>query len=94
MYMTGQMGRPHISSLLTWLSVPVTIGLLFLLVPRYGYAGAAAAMAATYAFLFVLFLTAFVRLTGLSNPADYLVPKREDFRSFAKYFEDFFKGRR
>ena len=88
--MTGQLGKPHLSSLLTWLALPANVLLLFLLVPRFGFAGAATATAATWAVLFFAFLAFFIAKTGLTHPGDYLVPKPEDFRSFARYFRQFF----
>lgn len=85
MYVTGQLGKPHLSSLFTWLAVPVVFGLLAGLTPRYGLAGAAAAIAGTYVFLFLLFFSFFLFKTRLLKPADYFIPKPEDIRSFARY---------
>ena len=89
MYITGQLGKPHISSLLSWFAVPVAFGLFHYLAPRYGLPGAAAALVGTQAFLFLVFFIVFIRKTGLVRPADYLIPKPEDFRSFTRTFQHF-----
>jgi O-antigen/teichoic acid export membrane protein len=85
MYITGQLGKPHVSSALSWCCVPVAFALMALLTPRYGFAGAAAAIDGTYAFLFCLFFGAFVYYTRLTNWSDYLVLKAEDVRSFVRF---------
>ena len=94
MYITNQLGKPHVSSLITWSAVPVAALLLFYLPRHFGFTGLAAATGGTYAFLFVVFVTYFIRKTGLRNPSDYLVPKPEDIRSYKRVWARIFPAKK
>lgn len=72
-------GRPRVRSSIMLGGAALTVGLVVLLVPRYGGEGAAVASLLTYLVIAVLCVVAFTRITGVSV-RDCLVVRRSDLR--------------
>lgn len=81
-YLSGQLGRPDLSSGLAAATATVSIPTYFLLIPRFGAPGAAAASTIAYAIGFGIALFLFRRNTHLTIK-EIVVPTRADWDVYA-----------
>jgi len=84
-YIVGQMQRPGLLSIISWLQVAVSIPLYIALILWQGIVGAALASAITYILSMLSTLIIFVRNSGLS-PRSVLLPRPDDFRDYLRIF--------
>lgn len=84
-YHQGHLARPGTVSIVMGISALIAVTLYFILIPRYGITGAAAASSIAYASVFVMAATLFVRETGLSLRETF-VPGPRDVAALTERF--------
>ncbi len=72
-------GRPGLVGTYSFITLAINVGVNLLLIPRYGFVGAALASTVSYSLLGFMALVSFVRQTGIS-PGEVLVPRLADAR--------------
>ena len=82
-YIVGQMERPGLLSIISWLELAISIPLYIVLIQIYGIVGAAIASTITYLIAMAATLLVFVRDSHLSVFA-VLVPNAADFRDYLR----------
>lgn len=82
-YILGQLERPGLLSIISWLELAVSIPLYITLILWQGIVGAAIASTLTYLLAMGFALYIFVRYSGLSV-AQVLLPRAQDFRDYAQ----------
>jgi Na+-driven multidrug efflux pump len=82
-YIVGQMQRPGLLSIISWLQLAVSIPLYLALISWQGIVGAAIASTATYLIAMACTLYVFLRDSRLSI-FFVLVPQPDDFKHFAR----------
>lgn len=85
LYIIGQMQRPGLLSIISWLQLAVSIPLYIVMILWQGIIGAALASAATYVIAMLSTLFVFARHSGLPLH-QALVPRPDDFRDYARIF--------
>ncbi len=84
-YIVGQMQRPGLLSIISWLQVAISLPLYVVLILWQGIVGAALASSITYILSMLSTLIIFVRDSGLP-PRSVLLPRPEDFRDYLRIF--------
>jgi O-antigen/teichoic acid export membrane protein len=82
-YILGQMQRPGLLSILSWLQLVVSIPLYLVLIGMAGIVGAAIASTLTYLLAMLCTLYVFTHDSGLTS-AQVLIPTPNDFRDYAR----------
>lgn len=81
-------GKPHFGMLSAFLSLPLTIILDVLLIPKWGISGAAFASTIAYTFTTVVILIVFLRISR-NSLFDTLVIKKSEFKNYFSFFGRF-----
>ena len=84
-YIIGQMQRPGLLSIISWLQLAVSIPLYIVLILWQGIIGAALASAATYILAMLCTIYIFLRDSGLPLRA-VLLPRPDDIRDYVRIF--------
>jgi O-antigen/teichoic acid export membrane protein len=85
-------GRQALNSVAAIITLLINVPLNFILIPKWGISGAAAASAFSYCVGTTVMLVNFLRMTGLS-PAEVLLPRPKDVRAYVKFARDCFERR-
>jgi O-antigen/teichoic acid export membrane protein len=85
-YILGQMERPGLLSIISWLQLGISVPLYLALITWLGIVGAAIASSITYLFAMLASLIVFARDSGLS-PLMVLVPRPSDFGDYARVLQ-------
>lgn len=79
-FITLQLGKPHIMSIVSWCNLAVTLPMMFFMIRSYGVVGAAVTTTVSYLLIVVVNTTLFLKLSGESFRL--LVPCHEDFKVY------------
>lgn len=84
-YIIGQMQRPGLLSIISWLQLVISLPLYITLILWQGIIGAAVASAATYIIAMFCTIFVFTRDSGLTLQT-VLIPRPDDFRDYLRIF--------
>lgn len=81
LYFSAQLGKPQIPSMVAWIALAANVPSMWWFVAK-GHGGLLAAAWVTtgcYALMLAIFLAVFASMTGLWNPAAYIIPQSRDW---------------
>jgi O-antigen/teichoic acid export membrane protein len=93
-YFSAHLGKPQIPSAIAWMGALLNVALLSWIVMGRdgGLMGAAIATTSAYGLMFICYWVCFARATGRYGPAEYFLPRAEDWRRLSAAWEDFKRG--
>jgi O-antigen/teichoic acid export membrane protein len=81
-YFTGHKGKPRIPTTIAWIMLAVKVPLVIWLTVQYGIRGTAIATTGVYLLMFLVYLTLFLRDSGMRRVHEFFIITREDLAAY------------